>query len=70
MAWARHDVFDYSQPLSTWSNPPQLAWWTRVERVRFGSAAFQDGDYAKAFELTDQAIQQMPNDAALHEFRA
>ena len=31
--------------------------------------AFKAGDYAKALELTDQAIRQMPNDAALHEFR-
>ena len=31
--------------------------------------SFKAGDYAKALELTDQAIRQMPNDAALHEFR-
>ena len=31
--------------------------------------SFKSGDYAKALELTDQAISQLPNDAALHEFR-
>ena len=31
--------------------------------------AFKAGDYARALELTDQAIRQMPNDAALHELR-
>src|SRR5439155_15435222 len=32
-------------------------------------AAFKAGDYTRALELTDEAIRQMPNDAALHEFR-
>src|SRR5262249_21486404 len=33
-------------------------------------AAFQQGDYPKALELTDAALRQQPNDPALHEFRA
>jgi tetratricopeptide (TPR) repeat protein len=33
-------------------------------------AAFKQGDYAKAQELTDKAIALVPSDATLHEFRA
>jgi tetratricopeptide (TPR) repeat protein len=32
--------------------------------------SFKAGDYTRALDLTDQAIREMPNDAALHEFRA
>ena len=38
--------------------------------LRLGAGAFKAGNYPQALELTDQAIRQMPNDAALHEFRA
>jgi tetratricopeptide (TPR) repeat protein len=31
--------------------------------------AFKAGDYSKALEQTDEAIRQMPNEAALHELR-
>jgi tetratricopeptide (TPR) repeat protein len=33
-------------------------------------AAFSSGDYKQALDLCNQAIQQMPNDAVLHEFRS
>src|SRR5262249_30502633 len=33
-------------------------------------AAFKAGDYVKALQRTDEAIQTLPNDATLHEFRA
>jgi len=33
-------------------------------------AAFKQGDYAKAQELADKAIELLPSDATLHEFRA
>jgi tetratricopeptide (TPR) repeat protein len=63
-------VFDYSQPISTTAAAPAP---TVADEVgtSFDSArdAFKSGDYAKALELTDQSIRQMPNDAALHEFR-
>ena len=32
--------------------------------------SFQVGDYQQALSLTDQALAKMPNDAAMHEFRA
>ena len=63
-------VYDYSQPLSTQAAPPEPA---AVDKVgtSFDTArdAFKAGDYLKALKLTDEAIRQMPNDAALHEFR-
>ena len=31
--------------------------------------AFKGGDYSRALELVDQAIKEMPDDPALHEFR-
>ena len=32
--------------------------------------AFKNGDYTGALDLTNQALRQLPNDPALHEFRA
>ncbi len=32
--------------------------------------AFKDGDYVRAQQLVEKAIQSLPSDAALHEFRA
>ena len=63
-------AYDYSQPISTAAAPPAPGIADQVG-TSFDSArdAFKAGDYAKALELTDQAIRQMPNDAALHEFR-
>ena len=63
-------AYDYSQPINTAAAPPEP---TVAESVgtTFDSArgAFKSGDYAKALELADQAIHELPNDAALHEFR-
>ena len=63
-------VYDYSQPINTQSAPPQPSV-TDQAGTEFDSArdAFKAGDYAKALDLTDQAIRQLPNDAALHELR-
>jgi tetratricopeptide (TPR) repeat protein len=63
-------VYDYSQPINTAATPPEPAVADSVG-TSFDSArdAFKAGEYAKALEQTDQAIRQMPNDAALHEFR-
>ena len=63
-------VYDYSQPINTSATPPQPAVADSVG-TSFDAArdSFKAGDYAKALEQVDQAIHQMPNDAALHEFR-
>jgi tetratricopeptide (TPR) repeat protein len=42
-----------------------------VKRVfEQGRKAFQKGDYARAQEITEEALQALPGDATLHEFRA
>jgi tetratricopeptide (TPR) repeat protein len=63
-------VYDYSQPINTQSTPPAPSV-TDQASTEFDTArdAFKNGDYAKALDQVDQAIRQMPNDAALHEFR-
>jgi tetratricopeptide (TPR) repeat protein len=62
--------YDYSQPIDSQSQPPDQAVASQATTT-FDSAreAFNAGDYAKALNLTDEAIKSMPNDAALHEFR-
>jgi tetratricopeptide (TPR) repeat protein len=64
-------TFDYSQPLDTQSAPP-AAEVADPALAKFDSAreAFKSGDYAKALQLTDEALKTLPNDATLHEFRA
>jgi tetratricopeptide (TPR) repeat protein len=63
-------VYDYSQPINTQATPPAPSVADQVGNG-FDAArdAFKAGDYTRALELADQAIKQMPNDAALHEFR-
>jgi tetratricopeptide (TPR) repeat protein len=63
-------VYDYSQPIDT-ENPPAAPAVADQAATSFDSArdAFRTGDYVRASELIDQAIRQLPNDAALHEFR-
>jgi tetratricopeptide (TPR) repeat protein len=41
-----------------------------LERFDSARAAFKGGDYAKAQQLVEQAIELLPQDATLHEFRA
>jgi len=64
-------IYDYSQPIDAQSQPPAEAVATQATTT-FDTAreAYKSGDYAKALNLTDEAIKSMPNDAALHEFRA
>jgi tetratricopeptide (TPR) repeat protein len=64
-------VYDYSQPIDAQSQPPAEAVATQATTT-FDTAreAFKAGDYAKALDLTNEAIKSMPNDATLHEFRA
>jgi len=63
--------YDYANPINTMAAPPaQTA--TDAAEATFAQArdAFKAGDYTKALELTNQALQEVPNDTALHEFRA
>jgi tetratricopeptide (TPR) repeat protein len=63
-------IYDYSQPINTQgaaSVPPND---TAISNFDNARVAFKSGDYNKALDLTDLAIRDMPNDAALHEFRA
>ncbi len=64
-------VYDYSQPLSAASDAPDQTVMTQAMST-FDSAreAFKGGDYARALDLSDQALKQAPNDPVLHEFRA
>jgi tetratricopeptide (TPR) repeat protein len=41
-----------------------------LDRFDSARAAFKQGDYANAQKLVEQAIELLPRDAALHEFRA
>jgi len=41
-----------------------------LERFDAARAAFKQGDYASAQKLVEQAIELLPQDATLHEFRA
>jgi tetratricopeptide (TPR) repeat protein len=62
---------DYSQPLATSTPPPDPAVADpAIQTFDAARAAFKSGNYAEALRETDQAIKSLPNDAALHEFRA
>src|SRR5262249_17485209 len=63
--------YDYSQPINTSAAPAQQSVTDEAEGI-FGQsrAAFKTGDYKQALEHCDKALQKLPNDPALHEFRA
>jgi tetratricopeptide (TPR) repeat protein len=64
-------TFDYSQPLDTQAPPPAASVADpAIVKFNAGREAFKSGDYAKALQLTDEALKALPNDATLHEFRA
>lgn len=64
-------VYDYSSPIDTAASAPsedvsdQAA--GLFDQAR---AAFKGGDYTQALGLTDQALKLMPENSAIHEFRA
>ena len=64
-------AYNYTQPISTTAAPPDQAVAGQANSA-FDQArdAFKAGDYAKALQLDQQAITQMPNDTSLHEFLA
>jgi tetratricopeptide (TPR) repeat protein len=63
--------YDYSVALDPQASPPPQSD-TDAAIAAFDSArdAFKAGDYPSALKLTDQALAKLPNDPALHEFRA
>ena len=75
-----NNVYDYSQPLlltseasldaapdaSTLADPPPTAITTFDEARQ----AFHNGNYQLALRQADEALKEMPQDAAVHEFRA
>lgn len=64
-------VYDYSQPLNTEVPPPAAAVADpAIQSFDAARAEFQAGNYQGALQLTDVALAKMPNDAAIHEFRA
>lgn len=64
-------AYDYSQPLQAdASAPPAEAADPALQTFDDARAAFKAGDYASALQKTDEALKSMPNDAAVHEFRA
>jgi uncharacterized protein (TIGR03066 family) len=64
-------VYNYSQPINTEVPPPaEDVAQPAVSTFDQARERFQAGDYQQALSLTDQALAKMPNDAAMHEFRA
>jgi thioredoxin-like negative regulator of GroEL len=64
-------VYDYSQPITVTNAPADPSVATSNEQV-FSAArdSFKAGDYARALELADLVVKQMPNAPVIHEFRA
>jgi tetratricopeptide (TPR) repeat protein len=62
---------DYSQPISSASPPPEPAVADpAIQTFDAARAAFMAGNYSEALQKTDEALKTLPNDAAMHEFRA
>ena len=63
-------VYDYSQPINVAMSPPvETVAQDAVSQFDQARESFKNGDYATALNLTDAALQEMPNDPTLHEFR-
>ncbi|OJW26495.1 MAG: hypothetical protein BGO49_12250 [Planctomycetales bacterium 71-10] len=62
-------AYDYSQPLQA-STPAAESVDPAMQTFDDARAAFKANDYASALQKTDEALKAMPNDAAVHEFRA
>jgi tetratricopeptide (TPR) repeat protein len=63
--------YDYAQPIDTTAAEPESS----VADAALGTfdqarESFRTGDYAKALDLTNQALKSIPNDATIHQFRA
>jgi tetratricopeptide (TPR) repeat protein len=64
-------VYDYTQPINPTAPAPESTVADQaVGLFDRGREAFRQGRYTEALDLDDQALRQLPNDPALHEFRA
>jgi tetratricopeptide (TPR) repeat protein len=63
-------VTEYAAPAGPEGTPPPEAPPDAVGLFDQAREAFYAGDYQKALKLTDQAVEKMPRDAVLHEFRS
>ncbi len=75
-------VYDYSQPIvmtpdeqtlagdPASTEPPAALPETALSSFDQARNQFYDGDYDAALKSTDAALKEMPNDTAIHEFRA
>jgi tetratricopeptide (TPR) repeat protein len=64
-------AYDYSQPIDAQSAlPPKIASDRAISTFATARQSFKRGDYESALILIDHALKLMPNDPALHEFRA
>jgi hypothetical protein len=63
--------YDYSQPINTTGPPPDPSVSDpAVAAFDEARAAFKNGEYYKALDLTNKTLKTLPNDATAHEFRA
>ena len=71
LATTAYVPYDYSQPLNVDAPPPAASVADPAVRdFDAGRTFFKAGDYAGALRMTDRAIAGLPNDPAMHEFRA
>jgi tetratricopeptide (TPR) repeat protein len=68
---SQQPIYDYSQPIMTTAAPvddsvaePTVSTFDQARQ------AFRLGDYNQALALADQAVKAMPDDPAIHQFRA
>jgi tetratricopeptide (TPR) repeat protein len=68
---AQGSSYDYSQPIDTTSPPPaQATGDDTMATFDESRTIFKAGGYDQALASCDKALQKMPNDTSLHEFRA
>lgn len=64
-------VYDYSRPIDLQAPPPAESVASQaVATFDAARGAFQANEFTRALDLANQALQQMPNDPMIHEFRA
>jgi len=61
---------DEAAPSGDVAKPDQAALERAARDFTEASAAFREGDYAKAQDLVERAIKTVPDDPTLHQFRA
>lgn len=67
---AQQPALDYSRPLQTSEAPVPATADPALGTFDEARAAFKGGDYNSALRLTDETLKTLPDDAAIHEFRA